>query len=582
MANARPVAVDRPSRTRRRERQDRVGYGAGQRAIRGVAMRRRRVRTGAILLTMTGLAGLVVPQAAGGTTVAAPRVPLLNWQPCGGGGFQCARAGVPLDYNQPQGPIISLALVRLPASDPTRRIGSLFVNPGGPGGSGVAFVQGLAKVLYPAKVRARFDIVGFDPRGVAGSTPVRCFPSMQDEDRFLVGVPPFPVGAAQKAAFISTWARFGGRCVKDNATIMRHMATADVARDLNLLRRAVGDAGLTYDGVSYGTYLGDTYANLFPDKVRAIVIDGVLDPVAWATGRGDGGTVPFSTRLHSDLGAEATLDQFLRLCSEAGPACAFSAGSPRARLDALLLRLRSHPPAAPGPGSITYADVISLLLGSMYEPSTWPSLATTLDALDHQTDPAAAGPVVRDLAARLVGAAPYDNGLDAFTSVSCTDTDNPRDAFAWPRAAHLAARAAPHFAAAWTYVSQACATWPVRDDDRFTGPFTARTSSPVLVVGNLYDPATPYSGAQTVAGQLPRARLLTLAGWGHTSLFKSTCIEGYVDRYLIDQQLPPAGAICAPDRQPFVGGQSFADASAASAPVLLPPPLRRALATAAG
>ena len=526
-------------------------------------------------MTMIGLAGLVVPQPASSAPAAAP-VPALSWRPCGGA-FQCARAQVPLDHDQPQGPTISLALMRLPAADPARRIGSLFVNPGGPGGSGILLVQA-AQFLYPANVRARFDIVGFDPRGVAGSTPIRCFPSAEDEARFFAGVPPFPVGATEKAAFISTWTRFGGLCVRNNASIMRHMSTADVARDLDLLRQAVGDAGLTYDGVSYGSYLGDTYANLFPDKVRAVVLDGVLDPVAWATGRADGSLLPFSTRLRSHLGAEATLDQFLQLCRQAGPACAFSAGSPRARLDALLLRLLAHPLVLPGPTTVTYAQVISLLLGSLYEPANWPSLAATLRSLDEQTNPAAAALLVRDLAARLAGPAPYDNANDAFVSVSCADTDNPRDAFAWPRAANQAGRAAPRFAAIWTYTSQPCATWPVTDDDRFAGPFTARTSTPVLLVGNLYDPATAYSGAQAVAGQLPRARLLTLAGWGHTSLGKSTCVDGYVARYLIDQLLPPVGAVCAPDQRPFATGpQSFA--AAASLPVLLPAPLRRAVAS---
>ena len=320
---------------------------------------------------------------------------------------------MPLDYDQPQGPTISLALVRVPAGDPARRIGSLFVNPGGPGGSGVDFVKGGAAELFPANVRARFDIVGFD-RGVAGSTsPILCFASGEDEARF-----PGPAcrrsrsAPVETAAFISKWAQFGGICLKNNASIMRHMATADVARDLDLLRQAVGDAGLTYDGVSYGTYLGNTYANLFPDKVRAIVIDGVLDPVAWATGRAGGTILPFSTRLKSQIGAEATLDQFLQLCDQAGPACAFSAGSPRARLDALLLRLVAHPIVMPGPFTFTYAQAIGLLLGSMYEPFTWPSLALTLQELDDQSNPAAAALHVRDLATRLGVSAPYENGND--------------------------------------------------------------------------------------------------------------------------------------------------------------------------
>jgi pimeloyl-ACP methyl ester carboxylesterase len=157
---------------------------------------------------------------------------------------------------------------------------------------------------------------------------------------------------------------------------------------------------------------------------------------------------------------------------------------------------------------------------------------------------------LRALAARL--AAPqYDNSLDAQQAIWCTDTVNPRDPYAWPRAAAQASADAPHFAAAWTFQSQACATWPATDNDRYLGPFATKTSTPVLLLNNRFDPATPYRGAQKVTDLLQGSRLLTSAGWGHVTIGRSPCIDRYVVRYLVDAVLPPVGATCQPIVQPF-------------------------------
>jgi pimeloyl-ACP methyl ester carboxylesterase len=203
---------------------------------------------------------------------------------------------VPLDYDRPKGKQITLALTRLPAADPGRRIGSLFINPGGPGGSGVEFVQGAGPFLYSDEVRARFDLVGFDPRGIIGSTPLRCYDTL-DETLADFSTPfQFPVTREEERIWIRSDRAIARACAEHGGPILNHMSTASVARDMDLLRRAVGDAKLTYAGYSYGSYLGSTYANLFPGKVRALVVDGVLDPVAWSTGRGNQArTLPFST-----------------------------------------------------------------------------------------------------------------------------------------------------------------------------------------------------------------------------------------------------------------------------------------------
>ncbi len=529
------------------------------------------------------LGGAAVGAGATSAAASAPRVaiPQLDWRSCGPNGLQCARARVPLDYDNPGGPQISIALDRLPATDPAHRIGSVFINPGGPGGSGVDAVAYGGTEVFGPQVRARFDIVGFDPRGVARSSPVQCFADQQAEDDFFATVPFFPVGSDEVVRYMSKFQRYDSLCLRNDPTIIQHMATADVARDLDLLRAAVGDRRLTYYGVSYGSYLGNTYANLFPDRVRALAIDGVLNPTEWATGRGsEGSEVPFSARLGSERGAAATMRQFLALCDRAQrPACTF-AGDAATKYAQLLARAQDAPILL-GRQRITYADIAGFSLGALYDPYYWAEAAQLLQRLWRASGGAtvtastAAAPWLRD--------PPYYNGQDAFSAVSCTDSDNPGDVFAWPRAAADLDRTSAPFGAAWTYASAPCASWPTRDTDRYTGPWNHTTATPVLVVGNRYDPATPYAGAVAVARQLPGARLLTLAGWGHTSLFKSACTAAAIDRYLLSKRLPPAGKVCQPDTVPFqsTGG---ADSLARSALLVstLPPTLAAALRRLSG
>src|SRR6478752_5937212 len=240
--------------------------------------------------------------ASAGAAAAAQQK--IAWAKCFGGPFQCGTLQVPLDYSRPGGSTISLAVARLPATDPAHRIGSLVLNPGGPGGSGVIYTVTAGPDLYTPEVRARFDLVGFDPRGIASSSALRCF----GNDKPWAGVftPfPFPSTDDELAQWIAADSTLVNACDQRGGAIADHMATADVARDMDSLRAALGDSKLTYAGVSYGSYLGVTYANLFPDRVRALVVDGVLDPIAWSTGRGnEGSTVPFSTRLHSDDGSQ--------------------------------------------------------------------------------------------------------------------------------------------------------------------------------------------------------------------------------------------------------------------------------------
>jgi len=526
------------------------------------------------------------PPVSGTGSAAVPR---LHWASCGEGfeAFQCATAVVPLDYDRPSGRQITLALARLPASDPSRRIGSLFINPGGPGGSGVDVVLEAGQFLYSDEVRARFDLVGFDPRGIIRSTPLRCYETFDDAQADLWPIS-FPVTKAEERVWVRSDRAIARACAERGGPILDHMSTANVARDMDLLRRAVGDRQLTYAGYSYGSYLGATYANLFPGKVRALVVDGVLDPVAWSTGRGDQArTLPFSTRLRSAKGAYATLQEFLRLCDAGGPNCAFSAGNPKRRFDQLAQRLLRHPVVVIDPEGIPvtigYADMIGITLGALYDTSIWPDLADFLQAVWEQASPRAAGASLQALRARL-GAGlqqeDYPNFVEGFPGVACSETHNPATVGAWSRAARAQDRQYPYFGRPWTWTSSICQAWPGWDDDHFDGPWNHTTANPVLVVGNLFDPATPYHGAVTVDRLLPRSRLLTLAGWGHTSLFASSCIDSYVNTYLLSSRVPPKGTVCQPDVVPFAEAATTAKTRAAassSKAALIPPAVRRLL-----
>jgi len=544
----------------------------------------------ALVATATAAGLLAAPTATAAPTAAAAAaaaaVPSLDWADCGDG-FQCATARVPLDSGHPRGAKISLALIRLPAGDPARKIGSIFINPGGPGGSGVDFVRAAGPILYSDEVRARFDLVGFDPRGVIGSTPLRCFETF---DQALAVLPPmaFPVTRAEERIWIRSDRALARACARRGGAILDHMATADVARDLDLLRRAVGDDKLSYVGYSYGTYLGATYANLFPNKVRALVVDGVLDPIAWATGRGDQArTLPFSTRLRSDQGALATLNEFFRLCDAGAANCAFSAGSPRRRFARLAERLLAEPVQLPdgqgGTFPFTYADLVATALGAMYDPASWPFLAEFLQQLWDLAQPQAAAATLGTLRARLGGfqQEEYPNFVEGFPGVACSETDNPASVGAWARAARASDRRFPYFGRLWTWITSICQPWPGQDADRYDGPWTRRTSNPVLVVGTRFDPATRYQGAVILDNLLPRSRLLTLDGWGHTSLLASACIDGHVSGYLLTAQVPPRGTVCQPDvvpfAQPAAQAQVLAAAGASQRAAVIPPMIRRLL-----
>ena len=482
--------------------------------------------------------------------------------------YECALVGVPLDYDEPRGGTVGISLVRLPATDPGARQGSVFLNPGGPGGSGVEFAVFGAPFLYSPNLRAEFDLVGFDPRGIVRSTALKCFGNIEQAiSIFDAPVVAFPKNAAEAELWFADEQDRADACSQRGNKVLGHMSTANVARDLDLLREAVGDEQLTYAGYSYGSYLGVTYANLFPDRVRAVIVDGVLNPIDWSTGDPGEEDVPFSSRLRSNVGAQDTLEEFFRLCDEAGPAlCAFAPDA-AARYEALAAELLDDEPVQivvpVGPDEFAevpffYGDLIGFSLGAMYDSSSWFFFAQDLAFIEASVLGTAGAPPPgfavggdgdQAYTARR-GFPRYVNFVENFPAVACADSDNPDTIGDWVAAAGDISFD-DYFRQLWTYASSPCLAFPAADDDRYTGPYDAGTSNPVLVASTLYDPATPVHGALEVDALLPDTGLLLVDGWGHTTLGLSGCASFFSERYLLTTQLPPAGLVCPQDFNPF-------------------------------
>ena len=508
---------------------------------------------------LAALAAAFAGATAQPASAARAPVPRLRWHDCGGG-FQCARARVPLDYRHPRGTAISLALIRLPAGRPERKIGTLFVNPGGPGDSGVEFLRENA-ATFPLKVRNRFTIVGFDPRGVARSTPLECFRDFDAELQAYGNLPLFPMNHLQALAIEGANAKLVAGCARRMPRLASHMTTGDVARDLNLLRRAVGDRSLNFVGYSYGSYIATVYANMYPHRVRAIVADGAINPFAWL-GKGPVGTkVPIDVRLQSDTGSYAALNAFFAACDAHPVKCTFSQGSSTTsgKFHQLMLLLQEKPVTTAFDGRVDYQTAVNDVRVELYSQCCWEDLSAFLQRLwksaTAPAPPSATAPPAPNAPNRPVprrGIASYPNDLDAATAVTCSDSHNPTDPSVWERFGIARDRVAPYFGRFWTWLDEACATWRLTAPGRYDGPFNRVTSNPLLVIGNLRDPATRYQDAVLLARTLGSARLLTIDGTGHTSLGAwSSCARDALRRYLISLQLPPPGTVCEPDTAPF-------------------------------
>lgn len=455
----------------------------------------------------------------------------LTWVGCGGG-FQCSTLTVPLDYADPLGATIGIKVVRLPKSGSGARLGSLILNPGGPGGSGIDYARAATQVTTAA-LRQYYDIVGFDPRGVGTSDPIHCLTGPETDKLLAVsGDPTTPTQVAQVAA---QSAFVGHSCEEHSPELIKFVGTRFVARDLDILRAALGDSKLSYLGKSYGTFIGATYAEEFPGKVGRMVLDGAVDPSLTAEQLAYGQALGFELALH----------RFIADCLKHSD-CPLTgdAASGLAEIQRFIAGLATNPLPGDATRQLGQSLGVTGIVSSLYDPQYgWPALRAGLTAA-FNGDGSILLQIVDFYTQRNPNGTYADNGNDALYAVDCID----RSDSAGPAATEALAKkwevAAPTFGTYLAWGNLPCYDWPVAPTD---GPhrITAPGTPTILVVGTTHDPATPYPWAVSLASQLSKGVLLTYTGDGHTAYKQgSTCIDTRVDAFLISGTPPAKGTIC--------------------------------------
>ncbi|MGW4524654.1 alpha/beta hydrolase [Amycolatopsis sp. NPDC004378] len=463
--------------------------------------------------------------AVGALAPAAAASPAgIVWEAACAAGYQCGHLDVPLSYQDPSLGTVSIAVGRLPATDQARKLGTVFYNPGGPGSSG-RFAPALTPFLHE-----HYDIVGVDPRGVGASSKIHCFtdPSQLEVLQRALGTFPLTRDAEQRQ--IADTRTVTDLCERNAGPLANHLSTGTIARDLDRLRAAFGERKLRFYGKSYGTYLGETYANLFPGRVGTLALDAVDDPTRWATGPG-----PMSYRLRGYEDGPRAVQSFLDACASR---CAFD-------YDTILDRLQTGPITVTDTTGkqvvVTYPSAIATIHNYLTDAQAAPRLASFLQAL---ADPAARAPAS-------AGGPPDVDSLLGGGATLCSDADNPRDPAVWWDYARRADEAGRGFGPYDVYKTLPCASWDVSDTGRYTGPWN-RPTAPILLLANRKgDLETPYAGARRTERLLGNAHLLSLDTYGHGSRGKSACVDGWLDRYFATGAVPAPGTVCAPDKGPF-------------------------------
>ncbi|GII85227.1 peptidase [Sphaerisporangium siamense] len=485
---------------------------------------------GITLLVLTVLLPSVPATAAPAAT--PPRPPAVSWSPCEQNpAAECGTLSVPIDWSRPGGPSIDLALARRKATDPAARIGSLLINPGGPGGSGVDLVTNVPG--WPsAELQRRFDIVGFDPRGVGRSHPIVCSADLLSPMQY-----PIAENAAQFAELRALSTRLRADCRARTGPLFDHVNTRNVVRDLDAIRAAVGDDKLTYYGISYGTLIGQQYAEMFPHRVRALALDGNMDH---SLGIGE----------FYETTAAAAQDAFEAFASwcERSDRCALHDEGVRPVWTRLLARadrgelIDPDQPAVP----VTSLELISLAHLLFYLPE-WDLLAVIMAALD------TGAPLPLPLPTRVPGGGAPGAVANFPIPILCQDFDFNVSSFKEYNAIlRRSAKLAPdmRYGPVNVRVTPVCFAQPTpipNPQERLR----VRGSAPLLLGSSLHEPTSPYQWTLGAARQLGKyARVLTYEGWGHGIYGWSDCTTGTIDRYLISRALPPPGARC-PAVEPF-------------------------------
>ncbi len=456
----------------------------------------------------------------------------LTWHSCDSSGFECATMRVPLDYAHPvAADDLTLAVSRKKATGPGDRIGSMLVNPGGPGGSAIDYLH-FAATSYPAPVRARYDMAAVDPRGVARSEPVECLTDSQMDAYTKVDTS--PDNTSEVNDVISADKQFGAGCEQHSRKLLGHVSTVESARDMDVLRALLGDAKLNYVGKSYGTMLGATYAGLFPTRVGRMVLDGAMDPslTSLRTGETQAG------------GFETAFDAFSRDCVQhTGCPLGNSTVAAGTYIDGFLKKLDQHPLPTGQSRQLVESLGTTGLMEAMYSKELWPVLRQALTAAN-SGDGSQLLALSDQYYERSADGA-YSNLMAANAAVNCLDLPAAANSPAQVEAALPAFRkASPHFGADFAWMSLSCASWPVKPTGR-AERIEAKGAAPILVVGTTRDPATPYAWAQSLSRQLQSATLLTYEGDGHTAYSNGDdCIDTAVNTYLLQGKSPQPGKHC--------------------------------------
>ena len=460
-----------------------------------------------------------------GTAAAAPAKPLatIDWAACKPGSIeQCGKLTVPLDWSKPAGTKTAILVARVPAKDQANKLGSLTFNPGGPGGAGASiFAEGLADQIFP-DYRDRYDLVSFDPRGSGGSTALACGPVLRP------GVPVFPKNKAQYDAMVASSRATGEACLRKHGELMRNLDTRTAARDLDAIRAALGENELNFIGLSYGSYLGTTYAQLFPRRVGRMVLDGIIDHAQGAT----------RFMLDEAKTMEDTFNRFAAWCDR-DTSCALHGQDVGAVWDKLVAKADKTPLQVPDHPPVT-GDTMRLTLPALMPKTglvadSWPPLAEGI---------AQAVKGDGSLFAQTSYLGSYET---AYAAVSCMDLPGELKGYADAKARLALAKAvAPRVGAAvegWV-ITATCSGWPVKPSNPWQ-PTPVKGVPPILITSTALDPSTPVSNAYGLARQIRGSRLLvTEDAIGHTAYFNSTCGRAAIASYLIDGKLPPKRSTC--------------------------------------
>lgn len=458
----------------------------------------------------------------------------LKWRDCGAKDFECATLKVPLDYENPdQSEDLELSVVRKSAGGSGKPIGSLMVNPGGPGGSAVDYVQTAAGIGFPEEVRERYDIVGMDPRGVARSEPIKCL-----SDRAMdahTAKDSTPDSKAEEEALTKSNKAFADGCEEQAGKLLDHVSTIEAARDMDVLRQVIGDDKLHYVGFSYGTLLGATYAGLFPDRAGRLVLDGAMNPSLDAEQLSRDQTTGFTTAFNAF--AE---DCVGRSDCPLGTESAADAGK---QLSAFFEKVDKEPLDTGSDRELTESLATTGVIMAMYDESWWAMLRDALtDAMDGD------GAALLGMSDNYYERDPdgsYGNIMYANSAINCLDQPG---AFGSPEEAEKAVdsfeEVSPVFGRGFAYDALICADWPAKPSGE-ANRIEAQGADPILVVGTTRDPATPYVWSEALAEQLDSATLLTYEGDGHTAYVRGgDCVNSTVNTYLLKGEVPEGGKSC--------------------------------------